>query len=158
MNIVSFYNSITPDYAGRYLPNILNMGDTWFERVHDFIQVLFPNREPSVINPEAPLLTDEIVEEFRSRPELTANVKRSLNRMIMFYQMDDEHPWWCIKGNHNYLRITRILNTLREFEMRDELLYFYEKLLIIYENNSVDIGELTWEYWENAFYGADINE
>jgi hypothetical protein len=150
--ILSFYNCEAPDHAGRYLVDIWAFADEKLEKTHDYIQWLFPNREVSSVNPKAPLLTDEVVEEFKSNSYLLKNVKISLDRMIKFYEMDEENPWWCTKNNHNYLRCTRILNTLREFGMIEELSEFYSKLMIIADNNEVIHG-LTRSYWEDAFEG-----
>jgi len=151
--IISFYKDILPDHEGRYLSDILRETNSWLENTHDYIQYLFPNREPSFYNPDAPLLSDQIIEEFKSNTELLDNVKLSLNRMILFYQMDDTKPWWVTKGNHNFLRITRILNTLRELGMIKEMGSFFNKLLIIVTNNRNIIKDKTLDYWQNAFDG-----
>jgi hypothetical protein len=153
MNIISFYEGKSLDYKGRSLDDILSMTDNDLEECHDFIQVLFPNREPSSFNPKAPLLDDETVEHFKRRADLKKVVKLILNRMISFYDMGAEYPWWCTKHNHNYLRCTRILNTLREFGMKQELDMFYTRLLVIAKNNSEVITSETVSYWEDAYLG-----
>lgn len=152
--ILAFYDQDIPDSKGRFLWDILTSSDEWLEKTHDYIQFLFPNREPSHINPDAPLLTNELIEECLAYPGFKAALKSSLNRMIFFYRMDDLHPWWVTKNNHNYLRITRIIHTLKDFKMHDEIDMFFEKLIKIYKNNQ-DILNATraFEYWENAYYG-----
>lgn len=157
-SIVDFYEEIASDNSGRYLSEIRNSSNEWLERSHDYIQILFPNREPSAYNPEAPVLDDETIEVFRARNDLKYEVGQSLKRMIEFYQLDVTHPWWVTKKNHNYLRITRILNTLREFQMFDEADSFFDKLSEVYLNNKEIIGVTTFEFWESAFTGVVNNE
>lgn len=154
LEIILFYEDKAPDNFGRHLNNILTQDDKWLESCHNYIQWLFPNREPSFFNSEAPILTNDIIKEFKSRPDLLFNVKRSLDRMIKFYHLDidEKHPWWVTKNNHNFLRITRILHTLKELEMQDELMDFVSKLYFICINNEEIIGESS-VFWQNAFDG-----
>lgn len=150
---VAFYKEIIPNQSGLYLFDILNKSDLFLEQTHDYIQWLFPNREESNYNPEAPLLDDQTIELFKSDIQLLNLVRISLRRMIKFYQLDAERPWWVTKFNHNYLRITRIINTLHEFNLTEEKNDFFEKLLIIFKNNKEIIGFKTFTYWDNAFSG-----
>jgi hypothetical protein len=152
-DLISFYELGAPDNHRRWLDDIQRANNEWLEGCHSYIQWLFPNREPSPYNPEAPTLDDETIEVFRSRNDLKLEVKRSLETMIEFYQLDVDAPWWVTKKNHNYLRITRILNTLREFQMFEEACDFFDKLSTIYSNNKEIIGEVTFDFWEKAFTG-----
>ncbi len=152
--IVSFYEMSSPDNFNRWLDDIQRANDVWLEQTHNYIQWLFPNREPSAFNPEAPLLDDETVEIFISKNHLRDQVGISLEMMMDFYQLDTEHPWWVTKKNHNFLRITRILNTLREFKLIGGATYFFDKLTVVYSNNREIIGETTFEYWKQAFTGS----
>lgn len=153
--IISFYKGWTPDQSGRYITEILDQDDYFLESCHDYIQWLFPNKELSQFNPDAPLLTDEVIKEFKARPELRVVVKKCLDRMIKFYQLDREHPWWATKNNHNYLRITRILNTLKAFEMKDEASDFYTKLFCFIKSNQNIVGAVTIGYWHDALSGVE---
>lgn len=152
-NLIDFYEEIVPDDHGRYLSDIRNYSNQLLEDCHDWVQWLFPNREPSPYNPTAPLLDDETVEVFKSRNDLKLQVELSLNRVIEFYQLDVTHPWWVTKNNHNFLRISRILNTLREFGMLTEACNFFDQLTEVYSNNREVIGEVTFDFWEKAFTG-----
>lgn len=151
--IVSFYEGQTADHIGRHIHYIWAQGKSFLEGSHDYIQYLFPNKEPSAINPFAPVLTDETIEEFKSRPDLIASVRRSLEVMMNFYQMDEKYPWWCTKKNHNYLRCTRILHTLKAFGMQEELDNFYSKLVRIRKDNKEVIDNLIFSFWEDAYEG-----
>src|SRR5579864_4023505 len=84
-SIVAFYRGEAPDYLNRRLQDIWGWDNDRLEEVHDYIQVLFPNREPSMFNARAPLLDDETVAAFRSDPRLRENLVLSLARMLRFY-------------------------------------------------------------------------
>ena len=152
-NLIEFFEGTVRDTQGRTISEIRSESDLWLEQTHDYIQWLFPNREASAFNVDAPLLDDETVEVFRSRNDLKLEVQLNLERMIAFYDMDAERPRWVTKGNHNYLRITRILNTLRECEMFAEATEFFDKLATVFSNNKDIIGETTFTFWEKAYTG-----
>ncbi|RYG48842.1 hypothetical protein EON79_03245 [bacterium] len=120
---LDFWDGRGRDDAGRTLEDILAFGDRDLERHHDFIQWLFPNPRPSGVNPDAPLLTPVIAEAVRDNPERMRNAERALDRMLAFYgfvRNGDEvgshngsNDHWLQPGDHNHLRLTRILTFLR---------------------------------------------
>ena len=127
--IVRFYGGAGVDTRGRSLDDILAWDDDALERVHDFIQWLFPLDEPSAFNPDAPLLADDDRTAFRGDAHLAANLKRAFLRILTFYgfALDEaggapvvrrSSSWevrrsvWLHPGNHNHLRLTRILKSL----------------------------------------------
>jgi len=62
--LVMFYLGSHPDHRGWLLSEILDQDDLWLEATHDFIQWLFPNREPSRVNAHAPILTSGVIAAF----------------------------------------------------------------------------------------------
>ncbi len=127
--LITFYESKGTDHAGRSLEYILSRDDAWFERTHDYVQWLFPNREMTASSTHAPPLTDEVVFQFRARTELRSEVKRSYERMKCFLQLDQARPFWAQRpGDHNCLRITRMLHCLREFRMDTEKHELYDRI------------------------------
>src|ERR1051326_6842308 len=104
--IIGFFSGEAPDDEGRYLHDIQRWPDHRLESVHDFIQWMFPLPEPSPVNPDAPVLDAATIAEIRARPELQENLRASWMRMKRFYE-GTRH--WITPGNHNHLRITRIL-------------------------------------------------
>ncbi len=151
---IDFYYGNIPNSNGKYYIDIINSDDIELEDDHLYIQWLFPNRQQSFINLNAPLLNDQVIKLFKADESLQEMIRISLDRMIQFYQLDQQTPWWITKNNHNYLRCTRILNTLREFEMKDELFHFYSQLLMIYINNYQIITPMTFLFWKRAYHGA----
>jgi len=74
--IIRFYTGEEPDRRGRYLHEIQQWPDGQLEAVHDYIQWLFPLPEPSGFNVAAPVVHQDSIREFRTRPELQQKLPR----------------------------------------------------------------------------------
>lgn len=108
------------------LEKIRALNDQQMEKEHNYIQLLFPNKAHSNFNTTAPLLTPEIIREIRRDPKLKNEVERSLNQIMAFWGIQrkghefqiipdqtDRHNKWCRdNGDHNHLRVSRVLNFL----------------------------------------------
>lgn len=165
--LIPFYLGQAPDVRGRVIDDIHRWDHGRLESTHDYIQWLFPLTDASAFNPDAPSPGPAEIERFRHEPALRARMVRSFRVMMGFYGLkcDDkatpvriaETPEfreraqvWLNPGNHNFLRITRILKSLMLFGLEDyarALLAFLEKL---YEQESAVIGERTFGYWRRA--------
>ena len=64
--IVDFYSGKTKDSSGRTLMEIHAWGYDELEKIHDYIQWLFPLPEPSQYNPLAPVLDAEQIAIFQT--------------------------------------------------------------------------------------------
>jgi len=91
--IVDFYTGTSPDHRGRYLREILDSPDGELERVHDYIQWLFPLAERSGFNVNAPMLDGQTIENSLT-PDLQRNLRASFLRMLAFYGLEiiESHP------------------------------------------------------------------
>src|SRR4051812_28735953 len=107
------------------------------EAVHDFIQWMFPLREASRFNPDAPLVTEADIEAFRADPALRDSLGRSFGRFLAFLGLAIEggrvvestdfarkRDVWRY-SNHNWLRISRVLTSLRILGLEDESRAFF---------------------------------
>ena len=166
VSIVRYYEGLAPDDRGRSLSEIQQWPDERIEAVHDFIQWMFPLTERSGVNPGAPVLDDNAIREFRSRPELRDRLRVSFLRMLRFYGLKYENSRveraedfpersrnWMSPWNHNHLRITRILKSLRTLGLEREAAAFFECLAGIYEGQPArlrPISEETFGYWQSA--------
>jgi Opioid growth factor receptor (OGFr) conserved region len=164
--IVAFYESSAPDDRGRFLDDVLAFDDAHIESVHDFIQWLFPLPEPSGANPSAPVLDEDAIAAFHARPELRAALRRSLDRMLGFYGLgwsDDRIvksasfpgcSGWLSPGNHNHLRLTRILRSLRVLGEPRAARALFDALSDIYYDEGRGgpnpISERTFRFWADA--------
>jgi hypothetical protein len=168
--LVNFYAGSGTDNRGRMLAEIHRWSDEDLERTHDYIQWLFPLTERSAFNSHAPILDAEIIQEFRARPELRENLRASLVRMLAFFGfrlLEDESlrvvpaadfveqaQNWLTPSNHNHLRITRILTSLRLLGLDEEAAALFRCLEGLYGRESAEprprISEETFSYWRSA--------
>lgn len=108
--IVDFLNGQGVDGRGRSLAQVLAFDDAALERYHDFIQWLFPLAEPSAAVPGSPVLTPDDIAAVRASQPARAALGDASRRMLAFYR--DTDPWRA-PADHNHLRITRIIRSLR---------------------------------------------
>ena len=161
--LVEFYSGHAPDHAGRFVGQIQQWPDERLEAVHDFIQWLFPLLEPSPVNPLAPALDSETIEAFAAQPELRQNLRRSFFRMLRFYGLamhsgavyravdfEERAANWLHPGNHNHLRITRILKSLALLGLREEARALLKCLETIYAREPGKISAVTMRFWRGA--------
>lgn len=165
--IIRFYSGTgsTPD--GYTLSEIWGWNRENLEYVHTYIQWLFPMRERSNFNPSAPTLDDGTIQEFTTSPQLQENLIKSFQLMLDFYgfEMSGDKgdikvtrssnfelisPYWLNPYNHNLLRITRILNSLRTLGCGEYAKAFLLCLHELYKQYHDEIGENTMNYWNNA--------
>lgn len=162
--IVSFYSGQKPDSLGRSISEIHNWDDHKLEYIHNYIQWLFPLREISQFNPDAPLLKDEDIAAFLNDKSLRDNLLASFDLMLRFYgfsrtgltiscadDWDIKSRNWLSPGNHNFLRITRILTSLSLLGLKDYASAFLSALKNLYNSKYQNtIGPITWNFWLNA--------
>lgn len=108
--IVDFLEGRGVDARGRTLEQVLAFDDAALERHHDFIQWLFPLTEASAAVPGSPVLTAQGVTVLRASASAQASLRRAADRMARFYRDGDA---WLVRFDHNHLRITRIIRSLR---------------------------------------------
>lgn len=156
------------DDRGRTLCSILAWNDARLETVHDYIQWLFPLPEPSAFNPLAPVLSAQDIAAFRDGPELQSRLLAAFRRMLTFYGFDlggdEAEPEvleaqgfaarareWLTPGNHNMLRITRVLRCLTLLGRPAHARAFLVALERLYGAGSAPaIGAVTVRYWRDA--------
>ena len=159
------------DDQGRTHAEILAWDDARLEQVHDYIQWLFPLPEPSGANPGAPVLDAETIAAIRISPEMQSRLRAAFLRMLVFYGfvLDGDAvlqgagfaratAGWLHPGNHNYLRITRMLRSLRVLGLEHEAAIFWQALAALYREDSLAgrhrITERSFAYWQQAATGA----
>ena len=109
--LIEFYLGYARDLSGhRTIGHMMAFSDHQLESYHDYIQWVFPLPEPSRFNPTAPLLTEDDINCFLIYPSPRGAMKAMLNRMTRFYLANDH---WVKPRDHNFLRITRILRSVR---------------------------------------------
>ena len=165
--LVAFYRDGAQDDCGRTLEEILAWDDYHLEAVHDFIQWLFPLPEPSGVNPAAPILDPATIHTFRSSLAMRDRLRASFERMLRFYGLvlvPGKSPLvverapgfsaraqnWLWPGNHNHLRLTRILRSTLLLGLEAESKALFQALNAIYREFPGRIPARTHAYWSNA--------
>jgi hypothetical protein len=106
---------ITPFYRDgavgpqRTLVEIHGLSDEMLERVHDWVQWVFPLPERSTAQPHTPVLHEDDLELFLTHPDVLARVKVMHARYQLFLLGNDH---WRGAFDHNHLRITRAIRSL----------------------------------------------
>ena len=169
-SIIKFYESEALQVGSSHqsLSQILSWDNEKLERVHDYIQYLFPLPEPSPINPGAWTVNREVFDAFRSRVDLRDQLRKSLTLMGQFYgfkvirpgstsgdvslsfapELDRSSPHyfpdrakvWVKPMNHNHLRITRIIRCLRVLGLETDAQNFYTICLEVARRSEEALG------------------
>jgi hypothetical protein len=155
------------DDDGRSFDEILGWDDARLEMVHDYIQWIFPLLERSGANPWAPVLDPAAIAAIRGSAEMQGRLRAGFLRMLAFYgfglegdavvqgtQFVSASRNWLHAGNHNHLRLTRMLRSLRVLGLEREAAALWEALRVLYERESAagrrTITAETFAFWERA--------
>ena len=149
MNFVNFLTNNEPDFKNRFLKDIWNFSDEDIEYTHDFIQLLFPlNEKSSAISNGIYLDSNEAILSIKANKLATENIVKSSKWFLSFLARNSH---WKRQHDHNYLRITRIIKSLRLLVSDQEANKFYESFMqLVDENLKSKINSTTLTYWENA--------
>ena len=107
------------DFYNTQFEETLAQSHSWWDMCHNFIQLLFPTTKPSAHHPDSPVLTiDDAL--FLNRN------KEKIERAIAKFQSFMEQNWQFEQFNHNFLRITRIIQCLNEIKLQSLAASFYD--------------------------------
>ena len=168
--IIKFYEGTGTDDQGRTLDQILGWDFNKLESIHNYIQWLFPLTDRSSANWNAPVLTQSDIEVFRSSALVRKNLVSAFHRMMSFYGFEVVNPRgtnpiflnngadfperaanWLTRGNHNFLRLTRIMKSLRLAKLDPYATALFQSLDDLYKTHySEVIGSTTYHYWKDA--------
>ena len=158
-SILRFLAGEGTDNRGRFLSNLWKKGNFFLETCHDYIQWMFPLNEESQHNSKAPVLTKEEIAFIQSNETIQRNMLKSLDVMLRFYGLERDgkkfqrgknfekrRKWWITKNNHNFLRITRILKSLKLCGLDNYAWALFEELGQIYLEYPI-ISDETLGHW-----------
>jgi len=145
--IVGFLEGKTPDHRGRILAMLLQQTDHQAETTHDYIQWLFPLDEPSRSVNGAPVLTALDIDEIRQSSLAQSNLAESAGWFVGFLERNDH---WVTKYNHNHLRITRVIKSLRLLASDEAADEFRDKVLALAGDNLNSIDQKARGFWANS--------
>jgi len=147
MTLLGFLEGKTPDHRGRILAMILQQTDQQAETTHDYIQWLFPLDEPSRSVLGAPLLNKLDIEEIRQSELAQQNLVKSASWFLGFLERNDH---WITKYDHNHLRITRVIKSLRMLASDEAAEEFKDKMLCLIGDKMNLIDQKAREFWASA--------
>jgi len=141
------------------ITDVITGTDEWLETCHGHIQWTFPLETPSLFV-NAPIITREFVELFQHSGVLQHYMYNAYGRMLQFYGLTDQVynenivKRWVTPRNHNFLRLTRMIRSLK-IHMPNWHLWesLYEKLESVATDPTFRaiIGEETLKYWNDAY-------
>lgn len=153
-------------YSSGSIEQDLSMNLEDMEARHDYIQYMFPLMEASAHNPHSPILSMRQVEEFRKNDVFLQKMKSAWAKMLTFYglarnekeviksdQFERRNPVWLRPENHNFLRVTRMIKSLRIMGLEQEAAATFLAFKQIYQSYPSVIGFSTFNYWQSAIGG-----
>lgn len=166
-DIIGFYKGTATNQKGTSFENIHAMTDNELEEDHFYIQWIFPLPEASKAVPEAPILRQEDINRFRESYELKSNMLKMALKMFDFYGLkvgegeskgkivkaddfDEKAQNWLTPRNHNFLRLSRIIRSMKLLGLEGLAKNFHKCLCGIYEENEEIIGSYTKQFWDEA--------
>jgi hypothetical protein len=163
--LIAFLEGRKADDKNRLLTTMWNFTPQELEQKHDFIQWWFPTKTRSVYNQNAPLLDDSIIQQIKRNPQALNNMRESFKRICNFFGIEivkDNGTVACRKardwprpgnvwtrGNHNLLRISRILESLGLMGLHSEQNALFQFLDTLYKDPQYhSIIEPAYSYWQ----------
>jgi hypothetical protein len=163
--IVRFYRGELVHPSGYAIQDVWGFSPAKLEKVHDYIQWIFPLQKPSEHVYDIPVLNPSEIEAFHTDAELRQRVQRSFRMMIEFYgfiMKDDvivkgaqfrEKSRWVYPKDHNMARLSRILESLRLLNFEPQARALFQALNGIYQEYRWEIGE-SMSYWQRTMRGT----
>lgn len=147
MNFEDFLTLKGKDFKGRTLQDIWFFSDSEIERVHDFIQVVFPlNKSSQAVFHGYYLDNQDLISQIKSNKDVTTNILKSSS---WFFAFLERNMYWNTKLDHNQLRITRVIECLRLLVSDEEADNFYNNVLELIKDNN-QVNKRTLDFWKNA--------
>ena len=153
-----FRNEDAPQIPHRH-ENIVVFDDSQMEMYHDFIQWIFPTKQQSRMHPEAPIIDDRFAEQLCADECANKNFCKSCQRYLNYMNFDCEGDCHIVESTreipfyklpyHNFLRITRMLDSLNQTGHQACSMAVYEKMFEVLRTASQHwIHTDTLRYWK----------
>ena len=147
MDFEKFLSHQGVDHKGRTLNDIWGFSDDEIEGIHDFIQLVFPtNKKSESVFHGLYLDSEKLIETLRINQQVRQSLIKSSLWFLGFLQRNNH---WKRRYDHNQLRITRAIESLRLLVSNEEADSFRESVLSLLEP-AYRISERTLKRWKNA--------
>jgi len=144
---IFFLEGRHPNASGKTIGEIYGYTDQQIETDHTFIQWLFPTDEPSRSVPNSPVLRPNDVVLIKESEVAQANLKKSADWYLGFLIRNNH---WVKRYDHNHLRITRVIKSLRLLVNDEVADSFKIELYNILAADRIVIPQGTRQFWDEA--------
>lgn len=145
--VAAFLAGEGSDHKGRVLPDVLAFSDEEIEQHHDYIQWLFPLLEESEQVFDAPVLAPSDVTLLRASQTAQEHLEQAVGRMLAFYEASTH---WLVPMDHNHLRITRMLKSVRLLHSLELALLVYDTLMGQVHAAGTPVRPKNLAFWTDA--------
>ena len=97
--------------------------------------------------PGSPVLGPADILALRASPAAQENLARAARRMLLFYEGT---AWWRRPSDHNHLRITRIIRSLRLLAGEEAAEAFRGRIFELVETSGAPVNATSLRYWREA--------
>jgi ADP-ribosylglycohydrolase len=143
MRLKLFHEARAPLANGHRRDTLLLLSDEEFETNHGFIQWAFPTSQPSQNPTNAPVLDLDSAVWLAEKDDVARFLEDMTTRFLEFLKRSDH---WKQKYNHNHLRVSRALESIRTLHSYELAKWFHETVLKL-AGESVSNLETANEHW-----------
>lgn len=147
-----FHDANAPLADGMRRVELLSMSDDDFESKHNFIQWAFPTPESSKQVSNGPVLDLDSAVCLAEKPEVSTFLEAMTVRFLEFLSANDH---WKQRYNHNHLRISRAIQSLRLLHSWELADWFYNKVKE-FAGDSFPLMEEANRYW--SYYASPVHD
>ena len=139
-----FHEGRTSLSSGHRRADLLTLTEIEFERHHGFIQWVFPTPVKSLNNFGAPVLDLGTAIWLAEDPESVSFLEKMAVKFLLFLRSDSH---WKAPYNHNHLRITRAIHSLRILHSSELANWFHEQVAKL-AGDSYELMQHPAMFWE----------
>ena len=147
-----FHDANAPLADGLRRKELLSISNEDFESKHGFIQWAFPTPESSNQVSDAPVLDLETAVWLAEKPEFSTFLEAMTVRFLEFLSVNDH---WKQRYNHNHLRISRAIQSLRLLHSWELADWFYNRVKE-FAGDSFPLMEEANRYW--SYYASPVHD
>jgi hypothetical protein len=160
--ILKFYENGIRNHDGLTINDMHNFTYEQLEEGHSYIQWMFPTKESSRVNSTAPILRTKDIQYIQNNNTIKQNMKKSIMVFTDFLGLNKDYAegkyyvknsrieLWLTPYNHNYLRITRMLESTILFGFSEDAVLLFQCLSKIRNRGYREVIGNSYQYWEEV--------
>ena len=152
LRLKMFHEANAPLANGHKRNALLEISDNEFERNHGFIQWAFPTPQQSAQNQQAPAVDLEAAIWLAEKPDVTEFMEQMTVRFLEFLAANHH---WKRSYNHNHLRISRVIQSLRVLHSWELANWFYEQVKV-FAGDDFELMAKSDGYW--AYHASPLHD